>query len=93
MPAETHRRDGQHDRIEIERLVADLLADDVSPDARLRDDLRLDDLGVLHLVGEIEHALGDRTVGFTVDDEELQDLRTVGDLVEIVLANLGAGDD
>ena len=89
MPAETHRR-GSAERSEVERVVLDALADVVGTpsalDSRLRDDLGLDDIGVLDLVDEVEHAIGDRTVGGIVNDEDLDEILTVGDLVDVVTA-------
>jgi acyl carrier protein len=35
--------------------------------------------------------LGERTVGFRIDDEDLEDLRTVRDAVDYVYAKLEAG--
>ena len=38
----------------------------------------------------LEEELGERTVGFSIDDEDLVDLRTVRDAVDYVVARLGS---
>jgi acyl carrier protein len=52
-------------------------------------DLGVDDLAMIELVESLEDELGERTVGFHVDDEDLEDLETVGDAVDYVVARLG----
>jgi acyl carrier protein len=37
----------------------------------------------------LEEDIGERTVGFSFDDEDLAELRTVGDAVDYVMARLG----
>ena len=37
----------------------------------------------------LEAELGERTVGFSIDDEDLADLMTVGDAVDYVVARMG----
>ena len=39
----------------------------------------------------LEEELGERTVGFRIDDEDLEDLRTVRDAVDYVYAKLEQG--
>jgi len=46
--------------------------------------------GVIKLVEALEEELGERTVGFRIDDEDLEDLKTVRDAVDYVVARLGA---
>jgi acyl carrier protein len=43
------------------------------------------------MVEALEEELGERTVGFRIDDEDLEDLRTVRDAVDYVYAKLEAG--
>ncbi len=95
MPAETHvGRDqvGPEDVVRCVRFntaeVLELHDVDVDLGARLVDDLGADELGLIDLVDAIEEELGERTVGFAIDDEDLADVATVGDLVEVVLARL-----
>ena len=58
--------------------------------ARLAEDLEADSLALIELVEALEEDLGERTVGFSVDDDDLADLRTVGDAVDYVVLRLGA---
>lgn len=52
------------------------------------EDLQADSLALIELVETLEQELGERTVGFQIDDEDLEDLRTVGDAVDYVMAKL-----
>ena len=52
------------------------------------DDLGADSLAILDLVDALEGELGERSVGLSVDDEDLDDLKTVGDIVDYVMAKL-----
>jgi acyl carrier protein len=47
---------------------------------------------VLDLVEGVISELGERTVGFTIDDDDLVELRTVRDAVDCVLAGLGSAE-
>jgi acyl carrier protein len=84
---------------DVERVVREQLAeilgvdpDIVTLDSRLREDLDADDFAVLDLVEGVIAELGERTVGFTIDDDDLVELRTVRDAVECVLAGLGPAE-
>jgi acyl carrier protein len=55
------------------------------------EDLDADSLALIELVEALEEELGERTVGFRIDDEDLEDLRTVRDAVDYVVAKLEAG--
>jgi acyl carrier protein len=52
------------------------------------DDLGADSLALIELVEALEGELGERSVGFSIDDEDLQDLHTVGDAVDYILARI-----
>ncbi len=52
-------------------------ADSVTPDARLREDLRADSLAAVELCMALEEACG-----VTIADELLPSLKTVGDIME-----------
>ena len=54
------------------------------------EDLDADSLALIELVEGLEEELGERTVGFRIEDEDLEDLRTVRDAVDYVVAKLGA---
>ena len=96
MPAETHVGQGPLDRAAVLDLVRDRLADilEVEPGVinegdSFRDDLNADSLALIELVEAIEEELSERTVGFRIDDEDLEDLKTVRDAVDYVVARLG----
>ncbi len=95
MPAETHvgrDRLGPDDVVRCVRFnvaeVLELPDVDVALDARLVEDLGADELALIDLVEAIEEELGERTVGFAIDDDDLTDVTTVGDLVDVVSARL-----
>jgi acyl carrier protein len=75
-----------------ERLAEILEIDEgrVTRDARFAEDLAADSLALIELVETLEEELGERTVGFSVDDEDLAELRTVGETVDYIVARLGA---
>ncbi len=96
MPAETHVEQGPLDREAILDLVRERLAEileiepsSISEGDSFVDDLDADSLALIELVEAIEEELGERSVGFRIDDEDLEDLKTVRDAVEYVHARLG----
>lgn len=98
MPAETHIEQGPLDRQGVFELIRDQLADilEIEPSAisetsSFVEDLDADSLALIELVEALEEELGERSVGFRIDDEDLEDLRTVRDAVDYVVAKLGAG--
>jgi acyl carrier protein len=99
MPAETHSHRGAVDRDDIARIVCEQLAeileidlDAVALDARLREDLDVDDYALIDLVEAVEAELGERSVGLRIDDDDLAELVTVADAVECVCARLASGE-
>jgi acyl carrier protein len=100
MPAETHVETTPLGPDEVFTLIRDRLAaileipeDRITLDARFADDLDADSLALIELVEELEEELGERTVGFRVDDEDLADLHTVREAVDYVAARLHEGAD
>jgi len=96
MPAETHVERSPIGPDEVLRLIRERLVDIleidealVTPEARFAEDLGADSLALIELVEALEEELGERTVGFTVDDDDLADLHTVGEAVDYVVARLG----
>jgi acyl carrier protein len=96
VPAETHVTNGPIDRQEIVDLVRDRLADilEIEPSAihegdSFADDLEADSLALIELVEALEEELGERSVGFRIEDEDLEDLKTVRDAVDYVVGRLG----
>ena len=87
---------GPIDRDEIFEIVRDRLADilEIEPGGinegdSFSDDLGADSLALIELVEEIEEELGERSVGFRIEDEDLEDLKTVRDAVDYVFDKLG----
>ncbi len=84
-------------REDVVSLIRDRLADilEIEPDQikegdSFADDLDADSLALIELVEALEEELADRTVGFRIDDEDLQDLKTVRDAVDYVHSQVGA---
>jgi acyl carrier protein len=97
LPAETHVERSPLSRLEVLELIkgclADILeinADTIAEGASFGDDLGADSLALIELVEALEEELSERTVGFRIDDEDLEDLRTVRDAVDYVMAKLDA---
>jgi acyl carrier protein len=97
MPAETHSTHDPITKDEVFGMVRSNLAeileiDDatITLDSKFADDLDADSLALIELVEALEEELGERTVGFSVDDEDLGDLATVRDAVDYVVLRLGA---
>ena len=98
MPAETHVEQGPLGRDEIFEIIRDRLADiieidpsTISEGQSFVDDLDADSLALIELVEALEEEIGDRTVGFRIDDEDLADLKTVRDAVDYVHAKTREG--
>jgi acyl carrier protein len=51
--------------------------------------LDADSLALIELVEALEEDLGERTVGFSIDDDDLEDLETVREAVDYVVLRLG----
>jgi acyl carrier protein len=91
MPAETHVNQSPMSRKEVFELVRDRLADilEIEPGTitegqSFADDLDADSLALIELVEAIEEELSERTVGFRIEDEDLEDLKSVRDAVDYV---------
>jgi len=96
VPAETHVEKGPLGRREVFELVRDQLADileiepgSITESSSFAEDLDADSLALIELVEGLEEELAERTVGFRIEDEDLEDLRTVRDAVDYVVAKLG----
>jgi acyl carrier protein len=83
------------DRNEVFELVRDRLADileidpsSISEGQSFADDLDADSLALIELVEALEEEMADRTVGFRIEDEDLEDLKTVRDAVDYVYAKV-----
>lgn len=85
------------DRAEVLNLVRDRLADilEIDPEeiregASFADDLDADSLALIELVEALEEELADRAEDFRIEDEDLQDLKSVRDAVDYVYGKVGA---
>ena len=85
-------------REEVATLITEQLAeilergpDGIQESSSFAEDLQADSLALIELVETLEQELGERTVGFQIDDEDLEDLKTVGDAVDYVMAKLAKG--
>ena len=79
------------DRDAVFEIVRDSLADileiepsTISEGQSFVDDLDADSLALIELVEALEEELGERAVGFRIEDEDLDDLKTVRDAVDYV---------
>ena len=78
-------------RAEILDIVRDQLADileidpaTISEGQSFVDDLDADSLALIELVEALEEQLSDRVPDFRIDDEDLEDLKTVRDAVDYI---------
>ena len=83
-------------RSEILSTVCDRLADileidpsGISEGQSFIDDLEADSLALIELVEALEEAFADRIADFRVEDDDLEDLKTVRDAVDYVAARAG----
>lgn len=95
MPAETHVERGPLNRQQVLELIRDRLADilereptDINEGDSFFDDLEADSLALIELAEALEEELGERSVGFRIEDEDLEDIKTVRDAVDYVLARV-----
>lgn len=79
------------ERDEIFEIVRDRLADilEIEPSTITEgqsfvDDLDADSLALIELVEALEEQLADRIADFRIDDEDLEDLKTVRDAIDYV---------
>ena len=79
------------ERNEIFEIVRDRLADilEIEPSTITEgqsfvDDLDADSLALIELVEALEEQLGDRILEFRIEDEDLEDLKTVRDAIDYV---------
>ncbi len=78
-------------REEVLTLIRDRLADilEIEPDTikegdSFVDDLDADSLALIELVEALDEEIGERSEGFRIEDEDLEDLKTVRDAVDYV---------
>jgi len=74
--------------------LADILEIDgatISEGQSFVDDLEADSLALIELVEALEEEMAERSVDFRIEDEDLEDLKTVRDAVDYVFARV-SGD-
>lgn len=81
------------------QLVRDRLADilEIEPariteNSSFSEDLDADSLALIELVEALEADLKEKSPGFRIDDEDLEDLKTIRDAVDYVCSKLEAGN-
>ena len=91
MPSDT----APMDRAAVFEIIRDRLADileieasSISEGQSFTDDLEADSLALIELVEAIEEAMSDQVEGFRIEDDDLEDLKTVRDAVDYVCARL-----
>ena len=96
VPAETHVEGAPTGRQEVLEIVQDRLADileiepsNVGEGDSFADDLNADSLALIELVEALEEEFSERSAGFRIDDDDLEDLKTVRDAVDYVVSRLG----
>ena len=96
MPAATHVEQSQPDRESVLDIIRDQLSDILEIDpgritesSSFVEDLEADSLALIELVEGLEEELSERTVGFRIEDEDLEDLKTVRDAIDYVMARIG----
>jgi len=87
----------QMGRTEVLELVRSQLSEileidvsDIAESSSFADDLNADSLALIELVEAIEDEMRDQVAGFRIDDDDLEDLRTVRDAVDYVTAKIEA---
>jgi acyl carrier protein len=95
VPAETHTHKNPLTRDDVARIVVDCLAEllevdpkEIDESARFEGDLHADSLALYQLAEDIEEEVGERTVGFRFDDDDLSELRTVAETIDYVSARV-----
>jgi acyl carrier protein len=68
--------------------ILEIDASSINESSSFSDDLNADSLALIELVEALEEELADQMEGFRIDDEDLEDLRTVRDAVDYVTAKL-----
>ncbi|HWD24459.1 MAG TPA: acyl carrier protein [Acidimicrobiales bacterium] len=85
---------GRADVLELVRSqLSEILEMDVSgisESSSFADDLNADSLALIELVEAIEDEMRDQVAGFRIEDDDLEDLRTVRDAVDYVTAKIEA---
>jgi acyl carrier protein len=99
MPAETHMLGEPVSRDEVFAEICERIAElldapegSVTAATRFGADLGADDAALIDVVTAIEEEFGERNVGIALDDEQILELATVGELFEVLAPSLGVED-
>ena len=68
--------------------VLEVPASSVTRETRFMEDLKADSLALVEIVEIIEEELARGRAGFRIDDEDLDDLTTVGEALDYALSRL-----
>ena len=97
MTANTNAQQTPLDRPAVFAIVRDNLAEilerepnTITEGQSFADDLDADSLALIEMVEALEEDLAERSVGFRIEDEDLEDLKTVRDAVDYVWARVQA---
>ena len=95
LPAETHVEQSRPDRNSVFQIIREQLSDileiepaRVTESSSFVEDLEADSLALIELVEGLEEELSERTVGFRIEDDDLEDLKTVRDAIDYVMARI-----
>ena len=69
--------------------ILELEPSGISEGDSFQDDLDADSLALIELVEAIEEELGERNIEMRIEDDDLEDLKTVRDAVDYVVGRLG----
>lgn len=69
--------------------ILEIEPDDIGEGDSFQDDLDADSLALIELVEAIEEELGERGQEIRIEDDDLEDLKTVRDAVDYVARRLG----
>jgi acyl carrier protein len=93
--AESTAAQGPLNRLGVFAIVRDNLAEILEREAStitegqsFGDDLEADSLALIELVEALEEELGERGIALRIEDEDLEDLKTVRDAVDYVFARV-----
>ena len=70
--------------------ILEIEPSDIGEGDSFQDDLDADSLALIELVEAIEEELGERSIEMRIEDDDLEDLKTVRDAVDYVVGRLGS---
>lgn len=95
MPLDTDANQGSIDRAKVLEVITGQLAEileidrsEIQEGASFTEDLHVGSLELIELVEAIEEEFAEHSAGFRIEDEDLEDLKSVRDAVDYVVARL-----